>query len=88
MGYFLYSFLVTYKVQGEFSDKSIDPTKWVNKEAHYNVSAPNKPTAIQEVERMFSGHKDLKIILEDTTTVHCAIQVVRWGLGVNDGEDS
>ena len=87
MGYFVFCYSVYFsyfKVKYVEQNETILEDDYSVKEAHYNVCAPNELTALEEVGRVFHGKKNLEIKLEKQLPVHCAIQVVRWGLGANE----
>lgn len=79
--YRLFMYSVKYKVP---PDRKVLEKDWSEKEAEYNVSAPSQGVADEEVARVFHGKKDMTYRCQNIHLVHCAIQLVRWGLGQED----
>lgn len=76
--YMLFQYTVKYRV---YDTEKVAP---IDRVAQYNVSAPSEGVAEEEIRRVFHRHHDLELSLApDPIVIHCAIQVVRWGLGVD-----
>lgn len=84
-GYTLFKYKVRYIVHSYIdADGStvLNTPNQKNKVAFYNISAPSRGVADEEIQRAFHTCGEMTFECTDRITVHCAIQLVRWGLGV------